>query len=76
MKKYIRLMTGRTRLKCAMAVMMALTGAILASVWPVRLGSICTQAAEGGRMYDIPGSGKLSGTVMCKWLDCRAGSLL
>ena len=47
MKKYFRLMSGRTKIKCAGIIMLAVLTSILASVWPVRLGELYTMISDG-----------------------------
>ncbi len=47
MKKYFRLMSGRTKIKCAGIVMLAVLTSVLASVWPVRLGELYTMISDG-----------------------------
>lgn len=40
MKKYLSLMSTKTRAKCVGVVALAFVGSLLASVWPVRLGKL------------------------------------
>lgn len=43
MKRYLSLMTFRTKVKCAGVVLIALIGSLFASEWPVRLGEFVQQ---------------------------------
>lgn len=47
MKKYLRLISRKTKLLCIAVTALAAAGSALASVWPVKLGAICTGIAEG-----------------------------
>lgn len=47
MKKYLSLMSKRTKLKCVGVIAMALISSLLASVWPVRLGALYTSISNG-----------------------------
>ncbi len=47
MKKYLSLMSKGTKVKCLGVIVLALIGAILASIWPVRLGVLYTDIAGG-----------------------------
>ena len=47
MKKYLSLMSKRTKLKCIGVIAMALISSLLASVWPVRLGALYTSISNG-----------------------------
>lgn len=42
MRKYLNLMSWKTKLKCIGVVLLAMVSSILASIWPVRLGAIYT----------------------------------
>ena len=47
MKKYFRLMSGSTKIKCVGTIILAVLTSILASVWPVRLGQLYTMISDG-----------------------------
>lgn len=47
MKKYLSLMSARTKAKCVGVVALAFVGSLLASVWPVRLGELYTSISNG-----------------------------
>lgn len=47
MKKYLSIMSKKTKLKCAGVVALAFISSILASVWPVRLGELYTNISNG-----------------------------
>ena len=47
MKKYLRIMSTKTKIKCAMVIALAFTGSLLASIWPVRLGELYTKISDG-----------------------------
>ncbi len=47
MKKYLRLMSKKTKFKCCCVVLLALASAVLASIWPVRLGELYTTISNG-----------------------------
>lgn len=47
MKKYLNLMTVKTKIKCAGIVLLALISSVLASVWPVLLGELYTEISSG-----------------------------
>ena len=44
MRKYLNLMSWKTKLKCIGVVLLAMVSSVLASIWPVRLGAIYTIA--------------------------------
>lgn len=46
MKKYLDLLSWKTKLKCVGVVCLAMVSSVLASVWPVRLGAIYTSIAD------------------------------
>lgn len=48
MRKYLDLLTGKTKRKCVAVILMAFVSSILASVWPVRLGELYTEISIGG----------------------------
>ncbi|MBC5745915.1 ABC transporter ATP-binding protein [Lachnospiraceae bacterium MD308] len=48
MKKYLDLMSCKTKIKCTGVILLALVGSILASVWPVCLGKLYTTISNGG----------------------------
>lgn len=47
MKKYLSIMSKKTKIKCSGVIVLALVSAFLASVWPVKLGNIYTGVTEG-----------------------------
>lgn len=47
MKKYLNLMSQKTKLKCVGVVLMAFVSSYLASVCPVKLGELCTAISDG-----------------------------
>lgn len=47
MKKYLTLMSKKTKIKCCLVVLLALASAVLASIWPVRLGELYTMISNG-----------------------------
>lgn len=47
MKKYLALLSRRSRLKCAGVIALAMVDALLASVWPVRLSELYTIISTG-----------------------------
>ena len=47
MKKYLKIMSKKTKVKCIGVVALALIGSYLASVWPVKLGELYTKISTG-----------------------------
>ncbi len=47
MKKYLNLMSTKTKMKCAGVMLLAVLSAIFASVWPVKLGAIYNEVSAG-----------------------------
>lgn len=47
MRKYLNLMTVKTKIKCVGIVLLALISSVLASVWPVLLGELYTEISSG-----------------------------
>lgn len=47
MKKYISVVSRKTKLKCAGVIALAFISSLLASVWPVRLGELYTDISSG-----------------------------
>lgn len=47
MKKYLSIMSKRTKLKCVGVIAMALISSLLASAWPVKLGALYTSISNG-----------------------------
>lgn len=47
MKKYLALMSKKTKIKCCGVVLLALANAVLASIWPMRLGELYTVISNG-----------------------------
>lgn len=48
MKKYLKLMTNKTKLKCVGIIALATISSVLASVWPVKLGELYTEISGEG----------------------------
>lgn len=46
MRKYLNLMSWKTKLKCIGVVLLAMVSSVLASLWPVRLGAIYTSISN------------------------------
>lgn len=47
MRRYLALMSKKTKIKCCGVVLFALANAVLASIWPVRLGELYTTISNG-----------------------------
>ncbi len=47
MKKYLSLMSTKTKVKCAGVMLLAILSAMFASVWPVKLGEIYNEVSAG-----------------------------
>ena len=47
MKKYLSIMSNKTKLKCVGVIVLAFVSSLLASVWPVRLGELYTSISNG-----------------------------
>ena len=47
MKKYLSLMSQKTKWKCAGVIFLAAISSVLASVWPVKLGNLYTDISNG-----------------------------
>lgn len=47
MKKYLSIMNRHTKIKCLGVIMLAFVSSVLASVWPVRLGTLYTGISDG-----------------------------
>lgn len=47
MKKYLTLMSKKTKFKCFGVILLAFVSAVLASAWPVRLGELYTAISNG-----------------------------
>ncbi len=47
MKRYLKLMSNKTKLKCVGIMVLAIISSVLASIWPVRLGEIYTEISNG-----------------------------
>ena len=46
MRKYLNLMSWKTKLKCIGVILLAMVSSVLASIWPVRLGAIYTSISN------------------------------
>ena len=47
MKKYLYLISARTKIKCVGVISLAIISSVLASVWPVKLGELYTDISNG-----------------------------
>lgn len=47
MNRYLKLMTNKTKLKCAGIIALAMISSVLASIWPVKLGELYTDISGG-----------------------------
>lgn len=47
MHRYLKLMTNKTKLKCAGIIALAMISSVLASIWPVKLGELYTDISGG-----------------------------
>lgn len=47
MKKYLSIMSNKTKLKCVGVIVLAFISSLFASVWPVRLGELYTKISNG-----------------------------
>ena len=47
MKKYLSIISKKTKLKCIVVMMLAFVGSLLASIWQVKLGEIYTRISNG-----------------------------
>lgn len=47
MKKYLSIMSNKTKLKCVGVIVLAFVSSLLASVWPVSLGNLYTNISNG-----------------------------
>lgn len=47
MKKYLSILSKKTKLKCAGVIVLAFIGSMLASIWPVKLGDLYTNISNG-----------------------------
>lgn len=47
MKKYLDLISARTKIKCVGVISLAIISSVLASVWPVKLGELYTDISNG-----------------------------
>ena len=47
MKRYLSIITKKTKFKCMGVIVLAMIGSVLASVWPVRLGELYTWISGG-----------------------------
>lgn len=47
MKKYLSIMSTKTKVKCLGVISLAIISSILASVWPVKLGELYTNISNG-----------------------------
>lgn len=56
MKKYLRLMSNKTKCKCCGVILLALASAVLASLWPVKLGELYTTISNGTIMTIAQGT--------------------
>ena len=47
MNRYLKLITNKTKLKCAGIIALAMISSVLASIWPVKLGELYTDISGG-----------------------------
>lgn len=47
MRKYLSIMSTKTKLKCVGVIALAFLGSLLSSIWPVRLGDLYTRISNG-----------------------------
>ncbi len=47
MKNYLALMSKKTKVKCIGGIVLALASAVLASIWPVKMGELYTDISNG-----------------------------
>lgn len=47
MNRYLKLMTNKTKLKCAGIIALAMISSVLASIWPIKLGELYTDISGG-----------------------------
>lgn len=47
MKKYLSIMSMKTKVKCGGVILLAFLGSFLASIWPVKLGELYTDISSG-----------------------------
>lgn len=59
MKKYLSIMSTKTKLKCAGIILLAFISSLLASVWPVKLGELYTDISGGIIQNVLQGVGAL-----------------
>ena len=59
MKKYLSIMSAKTKLKCAGIILLAFISSLLASVWPVKLGELYTDISGGIIQNVLQGVGAL-----------------
>lgn len=52
MNRYLKLMTNKTKLKCAGIIVLAMISSVLASIWPVKLGELYTDIS-GGKISEV-----------------------
>lgn len=56
MKKYLSIMSGKTKVKCMLSIVLAFVSAFLASIWPVKLGELYTEISNGSMDTIIKGA--------------------
>ena len=56
MKKYLSIMSKRTKWKCVGVIALAFISSVLASVWPVRLGELYTNISNGAISSIVQGA--------------------
>ena len=59
MKKYLSIMSKQTKLKCIGVIAMAFISSLLASIWPVRLGTLYTSISNGTIRTIAEGAGAI-----------------
>lgn len=59
MKKYLSIMSTKTKLKCIGVIILAFVSSLLASIWPVRLGALYTNISNGTIRTIAQGAGAI-----------------
>ena len=59
MKKYLSIMSKQTKFKCIGVIAMAFISSLLASIWPVRLGTLYTSISNGTIRTIAEGAGAI-----------------
>lgn len=54
MKKFMSVMSQKTKIKCAGIIILAFVSFLLASLWPVRLAELYTNISNGTILCNLP----------------------